>query len=468
MATLTPDLCIIGDSAGGLRAALIAAAFGVPTILIRTGAQDEARLIGKMALLSAANTVARMQDAAHFGVMHDGITVNFARVKAHIRNAQDFVAPRESDARLRALGLHVLHGTPHFESTRILAAGEHRIAARRYIMAPGAQNIAPADRPPGTHGIWTTDTILAIDAVPRRLAIIGGGAEALEYAQAFGRLGATVTVLAQGALLAGEDEEQIDIVATSLRREGVAIHCNAPHRAIAQSETGAWRIAFGAGGTAEAEAVLFCATQQTGLDTLGLAAAGIGSDAGGIRIDRRLRSDNPSVFAIGPCASMAGDRPSIAGAVRQADLVMRQILFRLPVTFDPGTIPRASFTDPEWAAAGLTEAEARARHGAISVLRSPFASNERALAERRGKGHAKLLLDRRGRLLGLSLTGPDAGNLIAPWAGLLGQKPKLMGKSMPPCPSLAETPRRALMEAYAPLARSKVLRTLSALIRRFG
>ena len=471
MSLLTPDLCIIGDSAGGLRAALLAAAFGLPTVLIRTGAQDEADAIGKHALLAAAAMAEAARHASRFGIETGPVACDFARVTARVHATQAEIAPRHAHARLRALGLHVLEGPAFFETTQIVATDAHRVAARRIILAPSARTLPPALPGLEPGAIWTPDTILSIPFLPRRLAVVGDGPEALEFAQAFRRLGSSVSLVAPGPLLPGEDEEQADTLAAALRRDGVRILTGSPVTSLARDHAGAWRLAAAAPSgeiPAEADAVLFCTGASADLGTLGLAAAGIGSGPRGIHVDRRLRTDNPAVFAIGPAAAIGGRATGLHGARAQADLVMRQVLFRLPGRYDPHAVPRVAYTDPEWAAIGWDEAGARERHGAISVLRSPFAAHERAMASDRVQGHAKILLDRRGRLLGASITGPGAADLIAPWAALLGQKPNPIRLALPPDASFADTPRRAVMEAYAPLARSKMLRALSALLRRFG
>lgn len=466
MTTLAPDLCIIGDSAGGLRAAMLAAAFGVPIILIRTGVQDEALAIGKQALLAAAETAARVRRASQFGIETDAVRVEFQRTMAHVRAVQSAIAPRSANARLRALGIRIVEGeTPRFESTRLLRAGDHLVGARRFIIATGAQAECVPDQ--GGDGVFTPDTILGIERLPRRLAVVGGTADALEYAQAFRRLGADVTLLAPGDVLPDEDREQVAIVVTAFRREGIGLRTQTPLTSVSRSADGTFRLAF-ADGTADADALLDCTGRKAACDTLGLAAAGIGSGPGGIHADRQLRTDNPAISVIGAAAAIKGGGQGLHADRRQADLVMRQILFRLPVRYDPATLPRIALTEPGYAAIGLTEEAARARIGAVSVLRSAFAGNDKALADGERQGHAKLLLDRRGRLLGASLTGPAAAELIVPWAARLGRKPDAMRDSVPPGPSFAETPRQALMDAYAPLARSKTLRALSAFLRRFG
>ena len=467
---LTPDLCIIGDSAAGLRAALLAGAFGVPTVLVKSGrtiyGMDEAR----HALMAAANMAASARQSAQFGIRTGDIAADCAAVMARVRAVQGRAALRSATERYRALGVQVIEADPVFESTSVLRAGALRIAARRFVIALPSAPSRPALSGLTAIPMLTEETVFTLQDWPRRLAVLGTDGVALEWAQALQRLGSAVTLVAAAPLLPDADPEQAAIVTNALRREGVVFK----HAYIAAVDSGPMpgtiRLMLddnGAAGVHDADALLLTGQGRPDMAGLGLAAAGIGSSEAGIRVDHRLRTDNPRIFAMGPCAATGGPIGHHAALV-QADCVIRQILFRLPARYDPGRLPRAVQTDPAWAAAGLNEAEARARHGSIAVLRSAFADNDLAMASAQTSGHAKILLDRRGRLVGASLTGPQAAELIAPWAAALGGKTGALRNMVPPVPTYAETPRRALLESLAPLARNKLLRRLSAWLRRFG
>lgn len=468
---LTTDLCIVGDSAAGLSAALIAAAFGVPTVLVKSGRTVYGADMARHSLRAAANAANDAGQAHRFGLHSGPVTIDGMRVMQIVRDAQARAALRNSTARFKALGVQVIEADATFESTHVLRAGPRRIAARRFIIAVPHETTIPAISTLPDDFVFTRDSIFGLTRWPRHLAIYGTDGEALEFAQAFQRLGVTTHLIVPTPILPEADPEHIGIVRTALRRDGVTFHDATLTGASRGQAQGQVRLMLHADGQSldpiDVDALLVCGAGPVDTETLGLAAAGVGSSGSGIRVDDRLRTDNPCIFAIGDCAAIGG--PSGAHASQaQAETVMRQVLFRLPATYDGDRLPRALSTTPEWAAAGLNEAAARARYGAIAVLRSAFADNDLAYAAHHTTGHVKIVLDRRGRLVGVSLTGPSAAELIGPWARALGQKIGPLRSLVPPSPSFAETPRRALVESLAPLARSKVVRMVSAWLRRFG
>lgn len=473
--TLKPDLCILGESAAGLHAAFLAAAFGVPVILVTGRAADAPAprdtTLALYTLRAIAMTAASIRKADRLGLDAHLGACDPARILAHIRATEQTVAPRAAFARFRALGVRIIESEARFENPTCLRAGDVRIASRRFIIA-GAQSGAPALPQALTDFDHLTLAQLfdAADSLPSSLAIFGRDGAALALAQALARLSITTTLIADGDLLPGEDPEQTAIVTRALTRDGVAIHTQAEVQSAARDRDGSVRLALQANGHAtmiEAAAFLATTAARPAFDDMGLAAAGIGSSAAGIRVDHRLRTDNPAIYAIGPVAALPFNATLHSGQT-QAECAIKQILFRLPVSFQPRAMARIIATDPEMAAVGLTEDEARRDHGAIAVLRSPLAGNDRARAEGRPEGHAKIILDRRGRVLGASLTGDHAASLITPWAGCLGNKPEALKAARAPYPSLAETPARALAESYAPLARNRMIRMASAFLRRWG
>ena len=470
--TLQFELCIIGDNPGGLRAALIAAAFGVRAVLVRDPAAEPSHWAMRQSIIASAHHAHRARHAAQFGINIDAITVDFETVKARAAALEAHLALRDSNARFRALGLQIVEGVARFTATNTIAVGEYMISAKRFILAYPSRTASLPATMEVTDDEISVAALLKRPHLPQRLIILGGDTVSLEWAQALQRLGARCTLLAPDQLLPGEDREMVDLMIAQMRREGIVLHEHTDLNAITRMDgNDTFRIGFRLGAathTIEADAILNGIRTHAPLDDAGLALAGVGSGPEGIRVDQCLRTDNPMIFALGACAAIPGRGHGPHADRQQADLVMRQILFRWPRSYQPHRLPRAALTDPEWAALGLTEEEARAQHGAISVLRSTFGDNDRAQAEGLAYGHSKIVLDRRGRLLGMSLLGPAAGELIAPWAAFLGRKPTALKAAIPPSPSFAETPRRALADADAALARHKAIRLISSWLRRWG
>jgi pyruvate/2-oxoglutarate dehydrogenase complex dihydrolipoamide dehydrogenase (E3) component len=203
------------------------------------------------------------------------------------------------------------------------------------------------------------------------------------------------------------------------------------------------------------------------VDGLDLDAAGIAHGRAGITVDRGLRTSNRRVYAIG---DVAGGLRFTHLANYHAGLVIRSALFRLPVKTDDSLIPRVTFTDPELAHVGIGEDEARRAHKTIRVLRWPLSENDRAQAERKTRGHIKVITDKRGRILGATIVGHGAGELIATWS--LARSSRLnvraMAGTVVPYPTMAEIGKRAAITYFLPSLTSKWVRRIIGLLRRFG
>ena len=203
------------------------------------------------------------------------------------------------------------------------------------------------------------------------------------------------------------------------------------------------------------------------MDGLGLDAAGITSGRAGINVDKGLRTTNRRVYAIG---DVAGSYRFTHWAGYHAGLVIRSALFRLPVRENRDLATWATYTDPQIAHCGLTEAEARDRHGTIKVLQAAFADNDRARADRRTDGLIKVFTTKRGRILGADIVGSHADELIAPWALAISAKLKIgaVAGTVFPYPTLSEIGKRAAIDFYRPGLTNPWVRRIIGLLRRFG
>ncbi|MEO0761268.1 MAG: FAD-dependent oxidoreductase, partial [Pseudomonadota bacterium] len=290
----------------------------------------------------------------------------------------------------------------------------------------------------------------------------------LEQAQAHARLGATVTVLEAARALGRDDPEMAAVVLEKLRGEGIDIREGA-RVARAEATDGGIRLVLDGGEAVEGTHLLVAAGRRANID-LGLEAGGIEHTPRGVTVDMGLRSvSNRKVYAIG---DVAGGLQFTHVANYHAGLVVRSALFRLPVKNSTHHIPWVTYTDPELAQAGLTEAEARAAHGdAVEVHRFPYADNDRAVAERARAGLAKVIVGRKGRILGASIAGAQAGELILPWAMALanGMKISAMAGTVAAYPTLSEVSKRAAGAYYAPrLFKSDFVKKAVRLLARLG
>jgi len=409
----THDLIVIGAGAAGLTAAGGCARLGLRVALVERGSMGGECLntgcVPSKALLAAAKRAHGMRGAA-MGVASAGPAVDFAGVRTHVLAAIAAIAPHDSAERFTAWGVEVIHGEARFTGRREVAVDGRRLAAPRIVVAAGSRPAVPgipglADAP-----YLTNETVFGLQELPRHLLVLGAGAMGVEMAQAFRRLGADVTLLDAGQPLAESDPEAAALVLHSLAAEGVAVRAGAAVARVAPAP-GGLQLELADGRALEGSHLLLAVGRRPALDGLGLDAAGVTASDAGIAVDGRRRTGNPSVFAIGDCRD--GPRMTHAAGYEGAIAVMN-IALGWPGRVDYRALPSVIFTDPELAQLGLTEAEARVRHRAVQVRRVDFSDNDRAVADGAAAGFAKLMLAR-GKVVGVTMVGAAAGELLLPW-----------------------------------------------------
>jgi pyruvate/2-oxoglutarate dehydrogenase complex dihydrolipoamide dehydrogenase (E3) component len=469
----TPDICVIGAGSGGLSVAAAAAAFGVPVVLVEKGRMGGDCLnfgcVPSKALLAAARHAAAFAKAPDFGVAGGPPKVDFLRVRDHVRSVVAAIAPNDSAERFAALGVRVIAGAAHFKDRDTVAVGDIEIKARRVVIATGSSPAIPSIPGLAQTPYLTNETIFDLAACPRHLLVIGAGAVGLELAQAFRRLGAKVTVLEAAIALAHDDPECAAIVLDQLRREGVVIRTGIAITQIT-GESDRIRMAVRAGDgeeTIEGSHLLVATGRTPNVAGLGLDRAGIAFDRDGIVVNKGLKTTNRRVYAIG---DVAGGAQFTHLANHHAGLVIRNALFRLPVDRNRSPVPRVIFTEPELAHVGLTEREAVARGFKIRVLRWPYHENDRAQAERETRGHIKVITTRRGRILGATIVGLNAGELIATWTLAVGRglPIRALAEGVVAYPTLAEIGKKAAITYFTPSLTQPMVRRIIGWLRRFG
>lgn len=474
---LKPELCIIGAGAAGLSVAAAAAAFGVPTVLIeksRMGGEClNSGCVPSKALLAAAKRAEVYRDGARFGVISEAPTVEFRQVDDHIHRVIDAIAPNDSMERFTGLGVRVIEGAARFRDPRTVVVGpEHdvtyEIVARRFVIATGSQPAVP--NIPGLDEVpyFTNETIFEAREQPKHLIIIGAGPNGLELAQAFRRLGSDVTVLEREQPLGREDRECSAVVLDALAREGVVVRSGV---AIERVRRLSQRIELVLGGekqdVIQGTDLLIAAGRRPHIEGLDLDAAQVQHLPDGIAINKRFATSNSHVYAIGDVTGLPQFTHS---ANHQASLLIRHILFRLPVAMNLDEIPRVTFTDPELAHVGLTAEQARERRGAIRVLRWSYRDNDRAQAEGQTTGHIKVTTDPKGTILGVTIAGAAAGELITAWTLAITNRLNIraFAELVMPYPTYSEIGKRAAISFFTPRLQTSWVRRLLNLIRRFG
>lgn len=475
MKELRADICVIGAGASGLSVAAGAAQLGAATILVESGAMGGDCLnvgcVPSKALLAAAEAAVSHRRLERFGLSGTKPVLDALGLRGHIQGVIDGIAPMDSVSRFEGLGVTVLKARARFIDPATIIVGDTRITARRFVLAVGSRPYPPPIPGLGDIDFLTNETIFDRAGDIKDLIVLGGGPIGLELAQAHVRLGAKVTVVEMARLLPKDDSEARDILATSLAREGVTILEGARATAARKTPTGLCLTIQQADGKTldlEAQHLLVAAGRRPDFADLGLDAAGIVATPQGITVDAGLRTSNRRVFAMGDCT---GHPAFTHVAAYHAGIVIRRALFRLPARLDYRCLPWVTFTDPELAQVGMVEAEAREAHGAgIEIIRLGFEDNDRARTERETEGFIKVIADRRGRILGVTILGERAGELLAPWCLAMSRNLKLSALAglVLPYPTRGELSKRAAGRFYAPRLFSGPMRLLARFLRCFG
>jgi pyruvate/2-oxoglutarate dehydrogenase complex dihydrolipoamide dehydrogenase (E3) component len=471
MERLTLDICVIGAGSGGLSVAAGAVQMGASVVLVEGGRMGGDCLnygcVPSKALIAAAKHAHMMGAGGPFGVAPAAAVVDFAAVKDHVAEVIAGIAPHDSVERFEGLGVRVVQAYGAFTSPTELRAGEVAIAARRFVVATGSRPFVPPI--PGLDGVrhYTNEDIFELREKPEHLLIVGGGPIGMELAQAHRRLGCKVTVFEALKALGKDDPELAEIALTRIRGEGVEV-LEGVKVAEIREDGGAPVVVAEDGRAVEGSHLLIAVGRKANVEKLGLEAAGVAFDGKGIKVGADLKTSNRRIYAIG---DVAGGLQFTHVAGYHASVVLRSALFRLPAKARTAHLPWATFTDPELAQVGLTEAEARAAHGdRLEVLRFPYAENDRARTERLTDGLIKVMVVK-GRPVGASIVGAQAGELIQTWALAISAKLKIgdVAGMVAPYPTLGEINKRAAGQYYTPrLFENPWVKRIVRLLGKFG
>jgi pyruvate/2-oxoglutarate dehydrogenase complex dihydrolipoamide dehydrogenase (E3) component len=471
-ARIRTDLCVIGGGSGGLSVAAGAAQMGASVVLLEGHKMGGDCLnygcVPSKALIAAGKHAHAMTTGAPFGVTPVEPQVDFAAAKDHVTRVIAGIAPHDSPERFERLGVRVIQDYGHFISRTELQTGETIITARRFVIATGSRPFVPPIPGIETVHAHTNDDIFDLRERPGHLIVIGGGPIGIEMAQAHRRLGCAVTVIEGARALGRDDPELAAIVLDRLRAEGVAIHEGSAVERVAAADDGGISVETADGARHAGSHLLVAVGRRPNLERLNLEAAGVKTTRSGVAVDRGLRTTNRRIYAIGDAA---GGLQFTHLAGYHAGIVIRSALFGLPAKASEAHIPRATYTDPEIAQVGMIEAEARAAHGnRLEVLRSEYAENDRARTEGRTKGLIKVMVVR-GRPVGASIVGAQAGEQIGLWSLAIGSRLKIgaIASMVAPYPTLSEISKRAAGQYYVPrLFESGLVRAFVRFVQRFA
>lgn len=453
MERIRTDICVIGAGSGGLSVAAGAVQMGARVVLVEGAEMGGDCLntgcVPSKALIASAHVAAVMRGAGAFGIGAVEPAVDFGAVKDRVAEAVAEIAPHDSVERFEGLGCRVLRGWARFTSPREVVVGDVTVRARRFVIATGSRAVVPDIPGIDTVPVLTNETIFELRERPAHLLVLGGGPIGIEMAQAHLRLGSAVTVVEAGRCLGREDAAAAAVVLGRLRAEGGDIIEGAGVVRLRRMDGGIEAV-LSDGRTLTGTHLLVAAGRRAELGRLDLVAGGVAHDMAGVKLTAGLRSvSNARVYVVGDAA---GQGQFTHLAAYQAGVVIRQAVLGLPAKVRADHIPRVTYSDPELAQVGPTEDEARARFGAaLAVVQAEYAKNDRAIATGRTEGFAKLLVVK-GRVIGATVVGADAGEGIAPLALAVATRMKVSALAgvVLPYPTLSELGKRAAGAYFAP------------------
>ncbi len=469
---VTADIAIIGGGSGGLSVAAGAAQMGARVVLIEKGAMGGDCLntgcVPSKALLAAGHAAQAVRDSGRFGVNGHEPEIDFLKVHDHVKGVIGGIAPNDSVERFEGLGVKVIQAAAHFTDSRGLRAGGQVVRARRFVIATGSSPALPSIEGLAEVSFLTNETIFELTERPEHLIVLGGGPIGIELAQAHRRLGARVTVIEAFGILAKDDPDAVAVVRRRLTAEGLSLREGVRVTRATRRGNGVAIEIEGADGELESvigSHLLVAAGRRPNVENLGLEAAGVVYTKKGISVDARLRTSNKRIFAIG---DVAGGYQFTHMAGYHAGIVIRNALFKLPAKVKYHAVPWVTYSDPELAHVGLDEAAARGKHGAVRTVAWPFEENDRARAERETEGFVKAVMDAKGRILGATIVGRHAGELILPWVLAVerGLKIGAMAGMIAPYPTLGEASKRAAGSYFTPKLFSQGTRKLVGFLQR--
>ncbi len=449
------DLAVVGAGAAGLSVTAVAAQLGLRVALVERGRMGGDCLntgcVPSKALLAAAHAAGAARAASALGVLLPEPQIDWAAVRAHVAAAIAAIAPNDSAERFTRLGAEVIAGEARFAGPDTLAIGARRVSARRIVLAVGGRAAIPPIPGLAEVPFLTNETMFTLAEPPAHLLIIGGGPIGLEMAQAHAALGAKVSVVEAAAIAGREDAELAAGLRAALLAQGIDLHEQARIECVEPGPV----IALADGTRLSGSHLLVATGRRPNLEGLDLERGGVRAGPRGIATDAGLRSlTNRRVFAAGDVADPVGIGPRFFTHVGgyHAGIIIRRALFRLPARLDYRALPRVTYTDPELAQVGLTEAEAREAGLRVEIRHAALAENDRAIAEGRREGMVKLVVSPRGRLLGAGILAPHAGDMIGLWGLAIAQRVKLgaIAGMILPYPTRSEAGKRAAAAHFAP------------------
>ena len=467
----THDVIVIGGGAAGLTAAGGVALFGLKAALIEGHKMGGECLnngcVPSKALITAAKRAAEARIATRHGVTLGEPKVAWSGVHKHIHDAIAHIYPHDSPERFEEMGVEVIQDWARVTGKHSVEVAGRTLTAPRIVIATGSKPFVPPIE--GLDGVpyLTNENLFDLTEQPDHLIIIGGGVIGMEMAQAFSRLGSAVTVINPGPLMGRDDPESVAVVREVMEEEGVRFVDGKAGKVSGSTGALQVRVDLTDGGSEEFSGshLLVAVGRKANVSGFGLEELGIELGENGIRTDKRRRSSIKSIYAIGDCRE--GPRLTHVSGYEGSNVAL-EIVTGIPTKVDYSALPWCTYTEPEVAQIGLTEKEAREKHGdAVTVVKEGFDHNERAIAEDATRGHMKMVLKGK-KVLGVSIVGKNAGELLLPFTQTITGKSSTfaLGSEIISYPTRSEISKAAAFAAWEPTVFGSLPKKYAALVAK--
>ena len=470
------DICIIGAGSAGLSVASGAAQLGRSVVLFE--AEDmggdclNSGCVPSKALIAAGKHAHAFTNGEAFGIKSAKPKVNFETVKAHIKGIIEHIAPVDSQERFEGLGCTVIREFAKFKDANTVESETTEVKAKRFVIATGSRASAPPILGLSETPYLTNETIFTIDEQPKHLLIIGAGPIGIELGQAFARLGTKVEIVDIAPPLGRSEPEHAKVLVEALEAEGITFHAPVKTQKIRKTKTGV-AIDLEDGTVLTGSHLLVAAGRAPSTGGLDLEKAGITFDRRGIVVTDSLRTSNKRVYAAGDVAKGMGGLTHAAGF--HAGQLIRNFYFSPPFMGDrlgrANTVrmPAAIYAEPELASIGMTEAQAKEAGHNVRCVSWDFEENDRAIAERGHNGGVKIVATKKGKILGGSIVGDGAGEIIHLLSVAMTNNVKISGLAqiISPYPTRSEAVKRAAGSWYTEKIFSDRTRKLAGFLTKF-
>lgn len=477
MASYDFDLIVIGGGAGGLVSAGIAANAGVKTMLIERhklgGDCTWTGCIPSKSLLHSAEVAQTVRTAGLFGINVEKVSVDFRTVMERVHRIREEIYEDADDPSIyEGFGIEVVEGSARFTNPHTVeietAGNTRRVTSRLFVLATGARAFVPPI--PGLDNVpfLTNETLFELKEQPKRLVIIGGGPIGIEMAQAFARLGTEVTVVdILGRILAKDDADHAGMLKEVLEAEGVGFVLGA---SVNRVEKGNESIAvhLASGDVLYADSLLLATGRRANVEGLGLEEAGVAFTKRGITVNEKCRTSRRHIYAVGDCT---GEYQLTHMSEHMAKVAASNAVLKVPMKIDRKHVPWVTFTSPEIGQLGKTEQQLLDEGAKFEVYRFPYTKVDRGITDGKTTGQIKVFATKwRGKILGVSILGERAGELISLYAVAMrnGVSLKALADTIHPYPSYGLAARRAADQWYARLQFPWIIRILQRVFRYRG